>query len=351
MERIALDRYVYEDIYPAFKAATDEKAVTARINRRFLNYLARKDLGIEGNEPILTADIGCGPCDTLIKYLSGVFCQAGFDVRATDYLSEYADPKLGSAHYNLAEAQANGTLKLARFSVKPGDAFSGNLLRLLASDGANSSAHAFRLIFASHLMYHAKGIADVRRPTGDLAANLLGRNGIAILYHGANNAGTFQDFRARFGSRSDGPLNSNTGAVTVDDPPAQITSACDELRLPLYKLEFVADLRFGPLNDEDWRTFADPLAYELLAERNPDAYEDLKKLYFVVQRAPLEFANDNSAIGLSNFIVQIRQAIEKNRGVLPLAESMQVFIREDVPDNLRLAILEALAAASEPLTD
>ncbi len=36
--RITLDRYIYEDIYPAFKAATDEKEITAKINRTFLNY-------------------------------------------------------------------------------------------------------------------------------------------------------------------------------------------------------------------------------------------------------------------------------------------------------------------------
>jgi hypothetical protein len=42
--RIAIDRYCYEEIYPAFKAATDEKAKTARINAAFLNSLA--DAGI-----------------------------------------------------------------------------------------------------------------------------------------------------------------------------------------------------------------------------------------------------------------------------------------------------------------
>jgi hypothetical protein len=350
--RIALDRYAYEDIYPAFKAATDEKEKTARINQRFLNYLARKNLVLAGNEPILTADIGCGPCDTLIKYLSGVRCETEFDVRATDYLSEYADPEGGTARHNLVAAQANGTLRLARFSVKVGNAFTGNLLGLLSpSEDGGNSAHAFRLVFASHLMYHAAGIEDVRRLISDVAANLLDRNGIAILYHIANRARTFQEFRAGFGSQSDGPSNSNTGAVTIDDPPAQIIAACRELRLPLFELEFVSYLRFGSLNDGDWRTFADPLSYDLLAERNPDAYEDLKRLYFIVQRAPLEFANDNSATGLSNFIVQIRQAIEENRDVLPLAECMQVFIRKDTPDTLSLAIPEALGTASASLTD
>ena len=49
--RITLDRYVYEDIYPAFKAATDEKEITAKINRTFLNYLAQRNLVLTGDSP------------------------------------------------------------------------------------------------------------------------------------------------------------------------------------------------------------------------------------------------------------------------------------------------------------
>jgi hypothetical protein len=88
--RIALDRYVYEDIYPAFKAATDEKELTANLSRTFLNYLAQRHLVLTGDSPAPVADIGCGPCDTLIKYLTGVEFPPGFIVRATDYLPEYA---------------------------------------------------------------------------------------------------------------------------------------------------------------------------------------------------------------------------------------------------------------------
>src|SRR5438270_13523407 len=101
--RITLDRYVYEDIYPVFKAATDEKEITARINRTFLNCLAEKNLVFMGNKPLLVADIGSGPCDTLVKYLAGVYFPPGFAVRATDYLSEYAGSD-GVAQRNLAAA-------------------------------------------------------------------------------------------------------------------------------------------------------------------------------------------------------------------------------------------------------
>jgi hypothetical protein len=63
---ITIDTYRYEEIYPSFKAATDEKEKTARINAGFLNRLADDGVVLTGNDPISIADIGSGPCDTLV---------------------------------------------------------------------------------------------------------------------------------------------------------------------------------------------------------------------------------------------------------------------------------------------
>src|SRR5207253_4560892 len=104
----------------------------ARMNQAFLNYLGANSVVLTGNEPLMTADIGCGPCDTLVKYLTGVDFAAGFSIRATDFLAEYADSERGIALRNLAAAHTNGSLKLADFSVKAGNAFAGNLLELLS---------------------------------------------------------------------------------------------------------------------------------------------------------------------------------------------------------------------------
>jgi hypothetical protein len=343
--KIALDRYVYEDIYPAFKAASDEKEKTARINRTFLNFLAAKNLILTGCEPLLTADIGSGPCDTLIKYLTGVDFPGGFTIRATDFIPDYTDSARGIALRNLAAAQTSGILNLAGFSVKTGNAFGGNLLDLLSShDDLIEPRHAFKLVFVSHLLYHAEAVSDVDSMIAYIGENLLASDGIVILYHLSNTPRTFQEFRARFGSNSAGCSRSDTGAVTIDDPPTEIARACRPPGLPLYDLRFTTELRFGPLGHDEWTSFKAPETYEALAGRNPEGYEDLKKLYFVVQRPPLQFANDFSATGLSEFIDEIRPVIEANRRVLPLAERMQVFCRSDVPARLNETIPEALAA-------
>jgi len=337
---------VYEDIYPAFKAATDEKEITANINRAFLNYMAERNLVFTGNTPAAVADIGCGPCDTLIKYLTGVSVPQGFIVRATDYLARYADAERGEAHQTLAAAQAENSLKLTSFSVRAGDAFGGKLLDLLSGpqDGAKMR-RAFHLVFASHVVYHAESPADVQRLLVDVANDVLTRDGVCVLYHVAYAPGTFQEFRARFGSEAGARAGSNTGAVTIDDPPAPIRAACAANRLPLYEIEFVTRLRFGLLRDDEWRIFKDPQLYDALAESNSGACEDLKRLYFIVQRAPLEFAADPSPKGLHAFLDEIRTVIEANDGALPSVERMQVFTRADAPPIMGEVIPEALAAS------
>jgi hypothetical protein len=100
------------------------------------------------------------------------------------------------------------------------------------------------------------------------------------------------------------------------------------------------------LRDGDWQAFKQPRTYDVLAVSNPSAYEDLKRLYFIVQRAPIEFAADHSATGLKVFIDEVRQVIDRNHGVLPLAERMQVLCRADAPAIQTATIPDALAAAT-----
>jgi hypothetical protein len=194
-------------------------------------------------------------------------------------------------------------------------------------------------------MYHAESPTEVPRLIVDVAANILSRDGVCILFHIANMPRTFQDFRARFGSEAGRTTTSDTGAVTIDDPPAQIRAACAANSLPFYSSEFVTKLRFGSLTDDEWLAFKEPRTYDALADANPVAYEDLKRLYFIVQRAPGEFAADRSPTGLHTFVDEVRRVIESHHGVLLSSERMQVFTRADATPLLSEVIPAALAAS------
>lgn len=340
---ITIDSYRYEEIYPAFKAATDEKEKTARINAAFLNSLASAGIVLTGNDPVAIADIGSGPCDTLVKYLTGVKFAPGFKVRATDYSAEYADERTGEALATLAAAQSAGTLKLADFSARAGDSFAGHLLELLGSRNSPAREREFGIVFASHVLYHCEHPGSAERLIGDVTQNVLADDGICILYHLAKVPQRFQDFRARYGSNSADVAHSNTPAVAIDDPPAKVAEVCAARGIPCTDMSFTADLRFAIPDEKIWNLFRDPQKY---AQLHGDAGEDLKRLMFITQRAPIEFAADHSSTGLSAYLDEIGNVISRNGGVLKLAETMQVIYRPGTPVDLAKPIGAALRAAA-----
>jgi hypothetical protein len=343
---ITIDTYRYEEIYPSFKAATDEKEKTARINAAFLNKLADARLVLTGSEPITVADIGSGPCDTLVKYLTGVKFDPGFKVRATDYSSEYTDQRNGEALATLAAAQSAGTLKLVDFSAHAGDSFAGHLLGLLGSHDAPARPRAFQIVFASHVLYHCETPGSTERLIDDVAQNVLADDGICILYHLAKVPLSFQDFRARYGSNSAAAAHSNTPAVAIDDPPAKIDEVCAAQRVPCLRMDFSAGLRFAIPDEKTWDYFRSPARYQELCASHPAAAEDLKRLLFITQRAPNEFAADRSPTGLNTYLDEIGGVLKRNAGTLKLAESMQVIYRPSAPAVFGKQIAAALSAVA-----
>jgi hypothetical protein len=299
---------------------------------------------LTGTQPINVADIGSGPCDTLVKYLTGVQFAPGFIVRATDYNVAYADEHRGEAIGVLAAAKSSGAIKIVDSSVRAGDSFAGRLVELLAAPGAPPSRGAFQIVFASHFLYHSESADGVERMIGDVAQNILARDGICVLYHLAKQAQTFQDFRARYGLNSARAAHSNVPAVAIDDPPAKVDSVCAALKIPHLRFDFSASLPFGPLDDRDWDAFRHPERYADLLARRPGAGEDLKRLMFLPQRAPLEFASDATATGLTAFLDEIRSVLDANGGVLKLAETMQVFYRADARAGLGESIARAMTS-------
>jgi hypothetical protein len=71
----------------------------------------------------------------------------------------------------------------------------------------------------------------------------------------------------------------------------------------------------------------------------------LKRLMFVTQRAPNEFAADRSPTGLSAYLDEIRDVVKNNAAILKLAESIQVIYRPGASADFGKRIAAALFAA------
>jgi hypothetical protein len=343
-DAITIDEYRYEEIYPSFKAQTDEKQLTAAINAVLLRGVIAHGLLGGSGRPLMVADLGCGPCDTILMYLSGVDYGPGFRIRATDFNEEYADAAGGKAVAALAGAQREGSVPIVDFAVAPGDSFSGNLLRLVSLPG-EERRRGFDLVFASHMLYHCASEAALRMMMDDVVDNLLKDDGIFILYHAAAVPGTFTYLRAKYGRHGARLEGSDTPAPNVADPPASVAAYCAERGWPCLELNFVAMMHMPGLREEHWQSFRRPAVYGGLAQQDPGALDNLKRLMFVTQRAPLEFAADGSPLGLDGYLTEARAIIEAHGGELPLAERLQVVCRpgsrRELIDGLRAALDEA----------
>jgi len=339
--------YLYEEVYPAFKEGTDEKKKTAQLNWIFLKCLAEAGVGFSEQAPLKIADIGCGPADTVINYLKGVDYRPGFSIRAVDFLADYAGPG-GKAAANLSAAQHSGTLKIEAYSVRQGNAFGGRLTELLATQEDPEPRNSFDFSFLSHMMYHAHAQADIDTVLRDVAYNILNQEAAGILYHVASRTPrTFQYFRDRYGSRADNTRLTDTPTMDIHNPPAVIEESCRRNRIPCFHLDFSAQLFFHSLAPETWQAFKNPARYAALAESDPQAYEDLKRLYFIVQRSPTEFAQDSSRTGLSDYIDEISEEIGKNQGSLLLEETLQTICPPEASSAFQRKVESALETTRE----
>jgi len=339
---ITIEQYRYEEIYPSFKAGTDEKQITAHLNQHFLKRLLDQGIPASGR-PLKVADLGCGPCDTILKYLDRLDYKAGFRIRATDFNAEYTNPKDGKAAASLANAQRDGTVPILDFAVRQGDSFGGKLRSLLSADGERDSRNDFDLVFASHMLYHAASEAQVHVMLDDVLTNLMNESGIFILYHAAPDHGSLIDFRSRYGRRSAVLEKSDTPAVNIGDPVICVADYCTKNRIPYFELKFLTKLFLPALTDEHWRAFREPHRYAELAQKDPSACENLRRLMFVTQRAPIEFADDKSASGLNAYLDEVRGVIEGNGGFMVLSERLQIICRREAPGKIVSGVRDAIS--------
>ena len=70
-------------------------------------------------------------------------------------------------------------------------------------------------------------------------------------------------------------------------------------------------------------------------------------LYFIVQRAPREFAEYRSPSGLLAFLEEVREVIAKNAGVIYLEESLQALLPSDSPGSVQEKAKTAVSLASD----
>jgi len=333
--------YLYDEgYYDSFKARTDEKILTGMIQCLFNRALVRQGLVFHKDKSNVF-DMGSGPCDTsLLHYLSSGFQTAKIVVKAVDENAKYVggiDLVTGKrttylesdAYKNFQTAQKEFRARGIELDLRScqGDAFNGQSVANVSIDN-DITPSSFDLAFLSHLFYHVApkdGLSSEQRldnALNDVARNVLKKEGVAVAYHvavgGIDDDYSFQFFRDNFGSSSSNAArHSNTDAMDIKDPATKIENSCAKQGITCSTLRFDTKLRFskqlfdnsGKVKADVKDIFKNTARYKELLE-SPELYEDLKSIYFIVQRSADEMAADKSVTGLDNLMNKILDAIQ-----------------------------------------
>jgi hypothetical protein len=344
-DSFSTNEYKYIEHYDHFKRDTDEKLCAAMVAKILADKLRENGLVYHmPKQPIAVVDIGSGPADSIQLYLKGANHPGGFEIHVIDQNREYTGPD-GAAHKSLRNAR---DLIIGDLNVVNGNAFDGNLTKNL-----KTRPHYFPLAFLSHVLYHTDR-EHLSTLLQDVSNNVLTKEGIGILFHLEGKQDSFQYFRHKYGrkyTQTAGVASSDTPAMEVDNPSEAVEEACKQLNIPCHTSHYTNRYYFMPMEDRYWEMFKHPERYSEIT--NKAARNNLHKLYFIVQRAPTEFATDHCGeSGLSAFIGEVRKVIANVPGkcaqggsFMELAETVQLIGSAQADDETR----EKLKAVSDAI--
>lgn len=145
----------------------------------------------------------------------------------------------------------------------------------------------------------------------DVSEHVLTMEGVGILFHLEAKQDTFQYFRRKYGKQQSvvGSLASGDPPVMdIDNPPEAVERVCHHLNIPCYTSTYTNHCYFAPMKDIYWELFQCPERYSEITDKA--ARDNLHKLYFIVQRAPAEFAADAcDETRLDTFLEEVRNVL------------------------------------------
>jgi hypothetical protein len=358
--------YLYDEgYYDSFKARTEEKVLTGMVQGFCNSALVKQGLVFHQAESRIF-DMGSGPCDTsLLYYLSTGFKCAKVTVRAVDENAQYVGGQdlATREHTTYLKSDAYRNFQVAQkefnargieldFRSSQGDAFNGQSVANVSVEN-DVTPNSFDMAFLSHLFYHVApkdGLSSEQRldnALNDVARNILKKEGIAVAYHVAigekDDNYSFQYFRDNFGSKSSSvALHSNTDAMDTKDPATKIERSCVKQGITCRTLRVNTKLHFsdelfddtGKIKNDVKAIFKNPDRYQELL-KTPELYQDLKSIYFIVQRSANEMSADKSETGLDNLMEKILDVIQDTSDEyghhLIMHEKMQLITNPERP--------------------
>ncbi|EDV21964.1 uncharacterized protein TRIADDRAFT_59485 [Trichoplax adhaerens] len=348
MEKTTIKTHVFEynRAFSAYKNASNEIEIEARLHQALINGLKEKGLvNCHQDDPIRIADICCGAGDRIVKYLRNIQFQSGIDLIAVDSNPDYTGltdndsvdhkqdcEKLNStngiAGDNLYKAMQAKIIPLNNYRVLHADVMKCDITRLLL--GSQTGDHCvkdFKLVYLLQCGYYFISShhdqARFKELLDKICSDLLSSDGIAVLSHSCLEPNTHVSlFNYATGkTKSLIPTPKECLDLSVH---TSVTNLCDNLGLSCFDIPYTAYLQLSPQVHEYKEIFKDPKRYCEL-DNKPDALTDFYTFLFIYDRSLDDLYCDKSSRGLSAMIDNTFDIIDSNNRI-PIPGVLQVIL-------------------------
>jgi SAM-dependent methyltransferase len=320
-ERIVEGQIDYGRVFVTFTRHTDQKIAHGLILASLLHALKERGVVLKDGKPTTLVDLGCGEGHTafeMIEAINHVHPQGS----GLNYYGLDADDRFVRSTERLM-LEIKGPQRLRTIDVRRANVLGGEPWPFGTIDDV--------LATMGHVLYYAyspKGADETRKKIAaivDCIVGLLGRDGLCVLAHSAQNC----------------PLATLRAAVAncvEAKPPRLVADVADEKRLLVMSLIVPYRLCFPRLTPKQWEKTKDPAYYRAESSNDPQFMATLELLTFVAQRGLKGLAQEGK---LKRFVDELKSQLDDD-AVLPGLSDYQILLSPRQSSEFRACVEAAL---------
>jgi SAM-dependent methyltransferase len=327
-DRILDGQIDYERVFVTFTRHTEQKIAHGLIFESLLHALKERGVVLMDGKPTTLVDLGCGEGHTAYEMIAAIN-RAHPQGDGVNYYGLDADERFVRSTKRLL-LEIKGPQRLRVINVRRANLLGGEPLPIASIDDV--------LVTMGHVLYYAyspKGADETRKRIAgiiDRIIELLGRDGLCLLVHSAQNCPL-------------ATLRASVADSVEAKPPRIVADVADEKRFVVMSLIAPYQLCFPRLTPEQWDKTKEPACYRVESSNNTQFVAALELLTFVAQRGLKSLAQEGK---LGRFVDELKAQLDGD-AVLHGLSDYQLLLSQRQSSELKEYVEAALQQAGQSL--
>jgi SAM-dependent methyltransferase len=318
----------YGRVFVTFTRHTEQKIAHGLIFESLLHALKERGVVLKDGEPSTLVDLGCGEGHTayeMIEAINRVHPQGD----GINYYGLDVDERFVRSTERLL-LEVKGPQRLRMINVRRANVLGGEPFPIASIDDV--------LATMGHVLYYAyspKGQDETRKNIAciiDCIVGLLGRDGICLLVHSAQNCPL-------------ATLRASVADSVEAKPPGIVAGVADEKRLVVMSLIAPFQLCFPRLTPAQWDKTKEPACYRVESSNDPQFTATLELLMFVAQRSLKSLAQEGK---LERFVDELKSQLDGD-AILHGLSDYQLLLSQRQSSELKGCVEAALQQTAQSL--